>query len=66
MLSYCVGYQCNNIALIYPKFLSDDSDSIFKELTIENYDNIISIKLIKVDLEMEANLLANQLINILE
>lgn len=67
MLAYSVGYQCNSIALIYPRFLSDDpSEPIFKELTIENYDKIISIKLIKADLEMEPNLLANQLISILE
>lgn len=67
MLAYSVGYQCNNIALIYPKFLSDNpSEDIFKELKIKNYDSIISIKLINADLEMEPNLLANQLINILE
>lgn len=67
MLAYSVGYQCNNIALIYPRFLSDEpGEALFKELTIENYHKTISIKLIKADLEMEPNLLANQLINILE
>lgn len=66
MLAYSVGYQCNNIALIYPKFLSDNpSEPIVKELIIQNYDNTISIKLIKVDLEIEPDILENQLMGIL-
>lgn len=66
MLAYSVGYRCDCIALMYPRFLSDDpNEPSFKELTIKNYDKVVSIKLIKIDLEMEPDLLGDKLIRIL-
>lgn len=66
MLAYSVGYKCNNIALIYPKLLTDDQcDSLIHTFKIENYERVVSIKLIQVDLEFEPSQLAIDLTNTL-
>lgn len=58
MLAYGVRYRCNNIALIYPKFLGEDRDELLvEELKIENYDEVVTVKILKVDLEMDPEVL---------
>jgi 5-methylcytosine-specific restriction enzyme subunit McrC len=51
MLAYSIRYECNKIALVYPKFLGDiNSKDIESETLIDtNYGQVI-IKIIKVDL----------------
>ena len=65
MLAYSIRYECNNIALIYPKFLGDiNSNDIESEIFIDtNYGQVI-IKIIKVDLEMDKKELGKILNNI--
>lgn len=54
MLAYSIRYECNDIALIYPKFLGDVNDRVIEsEISIDtNYRNVI-IKIIKIDLETD-------------
>lgn len=62
MLAYGVRYKCNSIALIYPKFLGEDVDDLLvEELVIENYDEVINVKILKVDLELEPEELSGML-----
>jgi 5-methylcytosine-specific restriction enzyme subunit McrC len=66
MLAYGVRYKCNRIALIYPKFLGADSDELLvEELKIENYDEVITVKVLKVDLELEPGELSGMLDGVL-
>jgi 5-methylcytosine-specific restriction enzyme subunit McrC len=66
MLAYSVRYACDNIALIYPKLLTDEHcELLIQEFKIENYERVVSIKLIQVDLEIEASQLARDLANAL-
>lgn len=66
MLAYSVRYACDNIALIYPKLLTDEQcELLIQEFKIENYERVVSIKLIQVDLEIEASQLARDLANAL-
>lgn len=67
MLAYGVGFNCKKIALIYPKFLSDDpSEPMVRNLEIQNNKNVISIKLIKIDLELSPTSLATQLTQVFQ
>jgi len=61
MLAYSVGYKCNHISLVYPRFLGDiKTDVLVRNLEINNYGHILSINLLKVDLEMEPEALADE------
>lgn len=63
MLAYSVRYECDNIALIYPKLLADgQSELLIQEFNIENYNRVVSIKIIKTDLEMEPSQLGKELV----
>lgn len=62
MLAYSVRYQCNDIMLVYPKFLNqEESMVLISQIDIENYGYRIGIKLIQVDLENEASVVAGKL-----
>jgi 5-methylcytosine-specific restriction enzyme subunit McrC len=62
MLAYSVRYECDNIALIYPQLLTDEQyEILIQEFEIQNYDRVVSIKLIQVDLEIEPSQLARDL-----
>ncbi len=62
MLAYSVRYQCNNVMLVYPKFLDDDNEQILvDQLMISNYEKNIVIKIIKIDLEIDPYLLLQRL-----
>lgn len=59
MLAYSVRYQGQNIILAYPRYLDEAFDEmLIKELKIENYDHEVIIKLVKIDLESNPELLA--------
>lgn len=65
MLAYSVRYKCSEIVLAYPRFLEDiQNDLLVHELKIDNYDHTVSIKLIKIDLDSEPELLASNLKNL--
>ena len=54
MLAYGVRYKCNNIILIYPMFLGDNKEEVLlSEIDIESHNNIVNIKVIKIDLELD-------------
>ncbi len=62
MLAYSVRYKCNEIVLAYPRFLDDmQHDLLIHELKIDNYDHTVTIKLVKIDLNLEPELLASDL-----
>jgi 5-methylcytosine-specific restriction enzyme subunit McrC len=53
MLAYSIKYNCNNIYLVYPKFLDfkcKDTDNYIKTYTIENGEKQINIKVFLFDL----------------
>ncbi len=63
MLAYSIGYQCNNIVLFYPKFLSDNpNEFMIQDVKIRNCNSVVSIKLIKIDLEMDPSILGKKLL----
>ena len=54
MLAYSIRHECNNIALIYPKFLGDSNSKVVEsEIVIETKHQDVIIKIIKVDLETD-------------
>lgn len=62
MLAYSVRYQCNDIILAYPRYLDEThKDMLIQELKIKNYNQEVTIKLIKIDLELNPELLAMDL-----
>lgn len=66
ILAYSVSYKCENIALIYPKILQDEGlEILVDEFKIENYGRTVSIKIIKIDLEMDPNQLGIDLVKAL-
>ena len=66
MLAYGIRYDCKNVALLYPKFLDEfNSESLVAELTIENKDEDILIKIIKIDLEARPDNLMEEIREIL-
>lgn len=66
MVAYSLRYNCNSIALLYPKFLEDkNNDFIVTELEIENNKFIIRIKIAKINLEAEPEALYKDLRKIL-
>lgn len=67
MLAYSVRYTCDNIALIYPKLLIDEQrELLIQEFKIKNYERVVSIKLIQVDLELEPSQLGKDLVDTLD
>lgn len=65
MLSYSVRYQCNDIQLIYPKLLNEDSDGLVASFTIQNYDQVVTVRLIKIDLTEDPMKVADMLSDII-
>ncbi len=65
MLAYSVRYQCNNILLVYPKLLGEGSDEVIYSLTVQNYDQIVTIRLVKIDLKEEPNVVAEKVFGLL-
>lgn len=62
MLAYSIKYNCNRIALLYPKLLEDENtDFMVSELEIDNDEDVIRIKILKVDLEVDPNILAKDI-----
>ncbi|MDO9492569.1 McrC family protein [Acetobacterium sp.] len=53
MLAYSIRYQCNNILLIYPKKLNDTQTGLVSSFSIKNYEQTVTINLIKVSLEAD-------------
>jgi len=66
MLAYSVRYQCNDISLIYPKILSEEKCGLVTSFTIQNYDQIVTIQLIKIDLEEEPEVTAENIIQVMQ
>lgn len=65
MLAYSIRYECNNIALAYPKFLGDDNEGVIEsEISIDTNNGQVVIKILKVDLEMDKKELGKILNNI--
>ena len=64
--AYGIRYDCKNITLLYPRFLEEfNSESLVAELTIENKDEDILIKIIKIDLEARPDNLMEEIREIL-
>ncbi|MGM9987261.1 MAG: hypothetical protein ACI35O_08555 [Bacillaceae bacterium] len=62
MFAYSVRYKWNDIVLAYPKFLYDlQNELLINEFKIDNYDYTVLIKLIRIDIEVEAKLLAENI-----
>ncbi|HHV26899.1 MAG TPA: hypothetical protein GXX63_06860 [Tissierellia bacterium] len=62
MLAYSVNYKCNNIALVYPKFLEDkNEDVLVSEIIIDNYGKQVKIKILKINLGLDAKQLSDKL-----
>lgn len=62
MLAYSIRYECNNIALIYPKFLGDSNSEVLEsEIIIDTNYGQVTIKVIKVDLETDKKELGEML-----
>lgn len=67
MLAYSVRYECNQIVLVYPKFLTIENSQLFiSEIKIPNYDQHVSIKLIQIDLEAETEGMSEELVRFLQ
>ena len=67
MIAYSIRYECDSIALIYPKLLkNEDCNLLIQELKFKNYDKEINIKLIQADLELEPSNLWEELSNVLD
>lgn len=61
MLAYSVGYKCDNISLVYPRFLGDvKTNFLVKNLKIDNYGHEIMIDLLQIDLELTPEALADE------
>lgn len=61
MLAYSVGYKCNHISLVYPRFLGDiKTDVLVKSFKIDNYGHTVLINLLLVDLEITPEALADE------
>jgi 5-methylcytosine-specific restriction enzyme subunit McrC len=65
MLAYSVRYRCNNILLVYPKLLGDVSDGVISSFTIQNYDQVVTIRLVKIDLVEEPKVVAEKVFGLL-
>ena len=66
MLAYSVSYECDRIALVYPKFLDDESNKMLvSQITINNYDKKVTISVIRVDLEADSDDIAKELYSVL-
>jgi len=66
MLAYSVRYDCKNIFLVYPKFLTETNEKILiSTINIPHYDRQIAINLILIDLEKDADYLSERLIKII-
>lgn len=65
MLAYSVRYKCNDIQLVYPKLLNEDSDGLVASFTIQNYDQIVTVQLIKIDLTEDPMKVADMLSEII-
>lgn len=67
MLAYSIRYKCNNIALVYPKYLEDKvEDILVSEIVIDNYGEKVKIKVLKIDLESDVEELScglNEILN---
>ncbi len=58
MLAYSIRYKCNDIFIVYPKFIDDKNQNIIvTELKIENYEQMVEIKILKMDLELDPKVL---------
>lgn len=66
MLAYSVRYKCNNICLVYPKALTDAQGDYIREIMIENYDQKVMIRVLKVDLEENEISAGKRLIDMIE
>lgn len=66
MLAYSVRYKCNRICLVYPKALTDSDAEFSRAITIENYDQTVSIHVIKIDLEENVDSAGKKLIDMIE
>lgn len=66
MLAYSVRYKCNNICLVYPKALTDAQDDYIREIMIENYNQKVLIRVLKVDLEENEISAGTKLIDMIE
>lgn len=65
MLAYGVRYECNNIALVYPKFLEDKDESIeISDILIKNKEEEICIKLLKINLEDDPEITSKKLMEL--
>ncbi len=53
MLAYGVRYQCNDICLVYPKFL-DQEEPMNYCFSTQNGDECITVNVLQVDLEEDA------------
>jgi 5-methylcytosine-specific restriction enzyme subunit McrC len=64
MLAYSIRYQCNHIALVYPRFANYHQD-IISLLTIEIpvYNEKLYIQLLLIDLDKEPEIMAQELIS---
>ncbi|WP_326908693.1 McrC family protein [Sedimentibacter sp. MB31-C6] len=67
MLAYSIRYECKKIALVYPKLLGDiNYKDIESEILIETNYGQVTIKIIKVDLEMDKKELGEMLNKVFE
>lgn len=67
MLAYGIRYNCNNIALLYPKYLEDnENEMLVTEIFVDNMGVRKSIKVLKIDMEIEEESLARKLCEILK
>lgn len=54
ILAYSIRYECNNIALVYPKFLGDiNKEVIESEIIIDTNYGQVTVKILKIDLEID-------------
>lgn len=66
MLAYSIRYECNNVILAYPKFLNDHKSGLITEFSIKNYDQIVRIKVVKVNHEAEPSLVTEEINKIID
>lgn len=63
MLAYSIRYDCKNIFLVYPKFLTEKDDKfLISKINIPYYDGQIVINVILIDLEKDTEHLSERLL----
>lgn len=67
MLAYSVHYQCDDIVLVYPKFLDcGKTEMLLSRLFINNYDRKLTILVVQLDLEEQEESSYGRLVDIIE